>query len=131
MTLAQNTPADLEALHLPLQNYIKAHATGNGEFIRLAFAADARVTGHMAGQLIDWTVPQYAQRFSGKPADDENKRQRSFEILDRTADAAVAKVVLDYPAVRFADYMSLLKINGEWKIVSKSFHAAPKVAPTQ
>jgi hypothetical protein len=37
-----------------------------------------------------------------------------------------AKVVLDYPTVSFADHMSLLKINGQWKIVSKSFHAVTK-----
>jgi hypothetical protein len=40
----------------------------------------------------------------------------------------VGKVVLDYPTVKFADYMSLLKINGEWKIVNKAFHAEMKPA---
>jgi hypothetical protein len=37
--------------------------------------------------------------------------------------------VLDYPTVKFVDYMTLLKINGEWKIVNKSFYAEPKAAP--
>ena len=36
-------------------------------------------------------------------------------MVDVTGDAAVAKVVLDYPSARFTDYMSLLKIGGEWR----------------
>ncbi len=33
----------------------------------------------------------------------------------------MAKLVLDYPEVKFTDYMSLLKVDGEWKIVNKIF----------
>jgi Putative lumazine-binding len=131
--MAQTTTIALESLHLPLQHYVKAHETGNGDFIRLAFSADAKVMGHLpnatGGQLISWTMQEYAQRFAGKPADDEAQRTRRFDVLEATADAAVAKVVLDYPSVRFVDYMSLLRINGEWKIVSKAFHAQPKNLP--
>lgn len=43
-----------------------------------------------------------------------------------TGNAAVAKVILDYPKARFTDYFTLLKIGGEWKIVNKSFHVEPK-----
>jgi Putative lumazine-binding len=132
-TMAQTPAASDEALHVPLRQYVKAHETGNGDFIRMAFSADAKVIGHMpnaAGeQLISWSVQDYAQRFAGKPADDEARRTRRFEVLEATADAAVAKVVLDYPSVRFVDFMSLLKINSEWKIVCKVFHAQLKPAP--
>jgi len=33
---------------------------------------------------------------------------------------------LDYPAVKFTDYMTLLKIDGEWKIINKTFYADAK-----
>ena len=51
------------------------------------------------------------------------------QSIDVTGNAAVVKVVLDYPQTRFTDYMSMLKINGEWKIVNKTFYAQPKTAP--
>ncbi|MCA1574548.1 MAG: nuclear transport factor 2 family protein [Acidobacteria bacterium] len=35
-------------------------------------------------------------------------------------------MVLDYPQVKFTDYMSLLKIDGQWWIVNKTFHSEPK-----
>jgi hypothetical protein len=125
-TLAQPPNPDLHAVQAPLRSYIQAHETGNGAHIRAAFTADARITGHLGGKLINWGVDEYAARFSGQAAADEAQRRRSFEVLDLVGDAAVAKVVLDYPTVSFADHMSLLKINGQWKIVSKSFHAAMK-----
>jgi len=37
-----------------------------------------------------------------------------------------AKIVLDYPAVKFTDYMTLLKIDDEWKIINKTFYDEPK-----
>ena len=63
---------------------------------------------------------------SGKPAADESKRKRAIEAIDVVGNAAVARIILDYPTVKFIDYMTLLKINGEWKIVNKSFYAEPK-----
>jgi Putative lumazine-binding len=112
----------------PLQDYIRAQETGNSDFVRRAFDKDAKVTGYMGGKMIAWSVDEYAARFSGKPAVDEAQRKRSIEILDLTADAAVGKVVLDYPTVKFTDYMSLLKIDGVWKIANKSFNAEMKPA---
>jgi hypothetical protein len=66
--------------------------------------------------------------FTGKPAADEEQRKtgRKIESIDVTGNAAVARIILDYPTVKFVDYMTLLKINGEWKIVNKSFYAEPK-----
>jgi hypothetical protein len=68
----------------------------------------------------------YISGFSGKPAPDEANRKRSIEAIDVSGNAAVAKIILDYPTTRFVDYMSLLKINGDWKIVTKIFYAEPK-----
>jgi hypothetical protein len=129
MSHANQVISEIDAVKAPLKSYIRAHETGNADFIRRAFAKDAKVMGYMGGKFIFWGIEEYAGRFSGKPAEDEAQRKRSFEMLDVTEDAAVAKVVLDYPSVKFTDYMSLLKIDGEWKIVGKSFHAGMKTAP--
>lgn len=126
LAFAQGTEV---AAMVPLQNYIRAHETGNADFIRKAFTSDAKIIGYMGGNLISWNVEQYAGRFNGKSASDESQRKRTFEIIDFTVDAAVGKVVLDYPSIKFVDYMTLLKIDGEWKIVNKSFHAQAKALP--
>jgi hypothetical protein len=36
------------------------------------------------------------------------------------------KITLAYPSATLTDYMALLKVDGEWKIVNKIFHADRK-----
>jgi hypothetical protein len=80
------------------------------------------------GTLIRMTDDDYIGRASGAPAADEAARRRWIEAIDVTGDTAVAKIVLDYPAVRFTDYMQLMRIDGRWLIVNKMFLAEPKAA---
>jgi hypothetical protein len=122
----KTTEEDKKAVAVPLENYIKAHATGNAEFIRKAFHPEAKVMFFADGKFNQWSAEEFVTRFKGTPAADEAKRKRSFEILDVSGNAAIAKVSLDYPTVKFTDYMTLLKIDGEWKIINKTFYAETK-----
>jgi hypothetical protein len=124
---AQTASPEDAAARVPLENYIQAHATGNGDFIRKAFFKDARIMAFRDGKLLNLSTEEFAARFDGKPAADEAQRKRRIESVDLTGNAGVARIVLDYPTVVLTDYMSLLKIDGEWKIVNKVFHAQPKV----
>ncbi len=122
---------DKEAVKVPLENYIKAHATGDPEFARKAFHTEGNMIWIRDGKFAMDNLDAFIKRaFTGKPAADEEKRKdhRRIEAVDITGNAAVARIVLDYPSVKFVDYMTLLKINGEWKIVNKSFYAEPKKA---
>ena len=114
------------AVRVPLENYIKGHATGDGEYMKKAFHTEGNLVFIRDGKFTTRSFADYIAGFTGKPAADEAQRKRSIESIDISGNAAVGKIVLDYPATRFVDYMSLLKINGEWKIVNKSFYAEPK-----
>jgi hypothetical protein len=115
-----------EAVKGPLNNYLKAHATGDQEAARKAFHTDGNLIWIKDGKYTTRSFAEFVSGFNGKAAADEDKRKRSIESIDVAGNAASAKIVLDYPAVRFVDYMTLLKIDGEWKIVSKVFYAEPK-----
>ena len=115
-----------KAVGVPLENYFKAQATGNGDLIRQAFHTEGKIIFISEGKFTQWSVEEFAGRFNGKSAADEEKRKRSFDILDIAGNAAIAKVTLDYPTVKFTDYMTLLKIDGEWKIINKTFTSEPK-----
>lgn len=112
-----------------IEYYLQGHATGNGENHRKAFHPEAKLFWIREGKFSQRTSEEYIAGSPGKPAADERERKRSIEMIDITGNAAVAKVVLDYPQMRFTDYMSLLKIDGEWKIVNKTFVAEPKPKP--
>lgn len=119
------------AVRVPLENYLKGHATGDGEFFRKAFHTEGNLIWIRDGKYTTRSFAEYIAGASGKPAADEAKRKRWIESVDIAGNAAVAKIILDYPTVMFVDYMSLLKINGEWKIINKSFYAEPKPAPVE
>jgi Putative lumazine-binding len=119
------TPADAAA-RVPLELYLKGHATGNGDYWRQAFHENARIEGIRDGKLFSRTREEFAAAAPGKPADDEAQRKRRIVSVDVTDDAAFAKIELDYPKVRFTDYFTLLKVDGEWKIMSKVYHGQPK-----
>ena len=121
--------AEAAAARVPLENYIQGHATGNGDFMRKAFHTDARVMAFRDGKLTNLTAEEFASRFNGKPAADEAQRKRTIESIEIVGNAGVGKIVLDYPTVKFTDYMSLLKIGDEWKIVNKVFYAEQKAKP--
>ncbi len=125
---AEGVPPNAEeaAVRVPIDLYFKAQATGNGDYIRQAFHADAKVFSIYEGKPSILTRDEFAARFKGQPAPDEARRKRTVERLDITGNAATAKLVLEYPTMKFTDYLSLLKIDGEWKIVSKTFQAEPK-----
>lgn len=109
-----------------LEHYLRGHATGDPENFKKAFHPEAKLFWIRDGQFAQRTSAEYIAGASGKPPADEAQRQRRIESIDISGNAAVAKIVLDYPAVRFTDYMSLLKVGDEWKIVNKTFHAEPK-----
>lgn len=120
---AQAQP-EIEAVMVPLNAYLEGHATGSGDAMRRAFHPEAKLFWIAGDTLSILTSEQYIARMSGSPAPDEADRRRHIASIDITGDVAVAKIELDYPTVFFTDYMTLVRIGGEWKIINKSFHRA-------
>lgn len=113
---------DEAAVRATLEHYLAGHATGDGAHMRVAFHPEAKLFWVQDGALRQRPSDDYIAGFTGRPAADESRRRRWIESVDVAGTAASGKIVLDYPNGRFVDYMSLLKIDGEWKIVNKIFH---------
>jgi len=123
--------SEKDAVRIPLENYLKAHATGNAEYHKKAFYTEGQLIFIRDGKYTTRSFADYIAGSPGKPAADEDKRKRWIESIDVVGNAATAKIILDYPNARLTDYMSLLKINGEWKIVNKIFTSEPKTPPAE
>ena len=109
-----------------VNHYLAGHATGSPDEFRAAFHPKTMLYWNRDGSFAERTVADYIAGAPGKPAADEAQRRRTIESLDVTGNAAMAKVVLDYPSVKFTDYLSLVKADGEWKIVNKIFNVERK-----
>ena len=128
--LAQPAVSQEEAAaRVPLENYLQGHATGDAEYFKKAFHPEARLFWYRDGKLMTRTSAEYIAGASGKPAPDEAQRKRWIESIKITGNAGIGVIVLDYPTTKFVDYMSLLKVDGEWKIINKTFYAEPKPKP--
>jgi hypothetical protein len=106
-----------------LEAYLQGHATGQADAFRRAFHPDTRMLFNRDGKFTKVEIVDYIARAPGKPAEDEAQRKRSIDLIDITGDAAIARLTLDYPDAKLTDYMTLLKIDGEWRIVAKVFTA--------
>jgi hypothetical protein len=131
LTLTVATPAPAQdpedaGIRAALNHYLDGHATGDGAHHRIAFHPVASLYWVNGDTLATRTSAAYAAGAPGRPAADEAQRRRRIVSIDRAGNAAIAKIELDYPGVRFIDYMSLLKVGGEWKIVNKIFHRETK-----
>ncbi|MBK8793118.1 MAG: nuclear transport factor 2 family protein [Holophaga sp.] len=114
------------AVEKPIQAYFRYHQTGDPKGLSEAFHPEALLQWSEGGQRktlaqVDWIKRAEAQaaKTASKARPEVRCQIASVEI---TGNAAVAKLILDYPTFRFIDYLHLLKLDGEWKIVDKIYH---------
>jgi hypothetical protein len=115
-----------EQIREAIEYYFKAHSTGNGEYLREAFHPVANLYFVRDNELAQFSLEEYIALFDGSPEDDEDQRIRNIDKIDISGNAAIATITLDYPNAMYTDYMSMLKIDGQWKIVNKTFYLSPR-----
>ena len=114
LSLAQS--ADEKAARACLEDYM----SGDGIRMEKAFHPSASMKYIDAkGEFKDVPIAEFIARVKANTT----KTERKIEIvsLDLMGDAANGKIKIEMEKVILYDYMNMLKINGEWKIVSKIF----------
>jgi hypothetical protein len=112
---------DIAGIQQAVQHYLDGHASGDPAVMTRAFHESARLQFVREGQYSTRTLEAYLGGMGGSPAEDEANRRRRVVSVDYAGDAGIAKLELDYPGALITDYMQLLKIDEEWKIVNKIF----------
>lgn len=116
------------AVDQTMQTMMQAFRAGRADIGLQVARKDAVVLGYSSRQqkVVTQTGDEWLQGFPGHPAEDEAQRHRQYTILDISDLGAVVKVTLDYPQWQGVDYLALNKIDGQWKIVSKSWSGVRK-----
>jgi hypothetical protein len=116
-TAATRVDDEEDAIRETIQHYFDA-----GMEVRKAFWPDARMLYMRDGELQVVPIQDYIARAEERadrpPPPDVSKKILS---IDRFGDAAVAKLEIKGSDWMLNDYMSLLRIDGEWLIVNKIF----------
>lgn len=121
MNLSATAVSDRTAIEQVLQKYVGGGIAGRADDMRSAFHEGATIFGYLGPDFIgspiqglfDW-VDQ------NPPAAGLQCKIASIDIGETVASARLE--LDDWGGHRFTDMFTLLKVDGEWKIISKVFH---------
>jgi CubicO group peptidase (beta-lactamase class C family) len=118
-TNAINTKSDIDQIREILMDYIEGTANGQPERLKKAFHPDFNLYFVRQDSFRIWSGKEYIANIK---SGEKNSRKGKIISIDIEKDAAMAKVEIEIPNWRiFTDYFLILKYQGAWKIVHKSF----------
>ncbi len=111
---------DKEMVTQTLNYYLDGGTNNDFETLKKAFHENATMKYIGADGYTEVNAINF---FKGimKPGPKQNRETR-ITHLDIMGNAAHARLEIIYKDFAFIDYMNLLKVDGEWKIVSKIFY---------
>lgn len=121
-----NTVQDYEDVLAAMEGYVNGLKTGNVAELKKTFHQDAIMYGHLGNDLSQGSIDNlytYVEKFGAAP-----NIKTNLTVLHKTPTTAVVRIEMEHDAADedFTDYHSLIKINGEWKVVAKLFHLYDK-----
>ena len=120
----QGETSDRQAINATIQDYFEGMYYGDTGRLRKAFHPDAFLFGHFKGAFMQLSLDQWLKIVEGRkiPAEVGEPFDMKIVSVDVTGQVGFVKVVDLYQGLRFTDYLSLARIDGQWKIVNKTFH---------
>ncbi len=121
MSNATATKTEHDAIAKAVQHYIDGAKSGRGEDMKPAFHKDATIFGYVGADLFAGPIQQlFAWNDENGPATGLQARIASIDV---NGTIATVRLELDnWTGYRYTDLFTLLKVDGEWKIMNKVFH---------
>jgi len=117
--VSPDTPGEQQAIEQAVSYYLEGGKQGKVELLKKAFHERAEIECLQDGELISWDLPTFLGFFD--PAQPSDHVHRILAV-DYAGNAAAVKAEWDFGTWKYVDYLSLLKVGGEWKIVHKIFY---------
>ncbi len=104
-----------------VQHYIDGAKSGKGDEMKPAFHEDATIFGYAGADLFAGPIQRLFDWVDENgPATKLQARIASIDLIDTVA---TVRLELDnWNGSRYTDLFTLLKVDGEWKIMNKVFH---------
>ncbi len=121
MTNSPTNGSEHDAINKVVQMYLDGAKSGKGDDMKPAFHKDATVFGYVGPDLFAGPIQQlFAWNDENGPATELQSRIASIDLVDTVA---TVRLELDnWTGHRFTDLFTLLKVDGQWKIMNKVFH---------
>ncbi len=121
MSTATLNVSEYDVIADVVQYYIDGAKSGKGEDMKPAFHEDATVFGYVGDDLFAGPIQKlFAWNDDNGAATELRVRIASIDVVGTVA---TVRLELDnWTGYRFTDMFTLLKVDGEWKIMNKVFH---------
>jgi hypothetical protein len=112
-----------EAIATVLRLYIEGAANGDAAKLKDAFHEHARTYGSLNGTSYDISVDEMVALEQRAPRNSDGRYTAHIMSIAQAGDVASATVEEDgcWGTASFTSFLSLVKIDSSWKIVSKVF----------
>lgn len=109
-----------------LLTYLDGLYEGDTEKLGSVFHPVCHLFSNSGGEFLDWSRDKWFNVVNERPSPKSQGLSRhdriiSIDMSDGTT--AIAKLNCAVPPRYFTDYLTLLKLDGRWQIVSKSFRS--------
>lgn len=115
----------VQDIHDLAQKYFDALYRGDVELFRSIFHPQAQLFCTAHGDDVFMNVDKYLAVVAGRPSPSSRGDRREEEILSisvASPTTALLRVRELFIPKRFTDDLALLLVDGQWKIISKSWH---------
>ena len=121
MNNGESNVSEYDLITTVVQRYIDGAKSGRGDDMKPAFHRDATVFGYIGADLFAGPIQGlFAWNDENGPAAELKARIASIDIIGTIA---TVRLELDnWTGHRFTDLFTLLRVDGEWKIMNKVFH---------
>jgi len=124
MSNAPTNVSENDVIAKVVQRYIDGARSGRGDDMKSAFHKDATIFGYVGADLLAGPIQKlFDWNDQNGPATGLQARIADIDLIDTVA---TVRLELDnWTGNRFTDLFTLLKVDGEWKIMNKVFHLHP------
>ncbi len=119
------TDASIAEITGLLQDYFDGLYDGDLDTFARVFHPNAHLYASDGETLTDWPRSEYFDIIRARPSAREQglaRHDRILSIHKAGPNTALATVNCAIPPRYFTDYLTLLRSDGEWRIISKTFH---------
>jgi 4-oxalocrotonate tautomerase len=116
--------SDLSAVEAVLHHYLDGLYVGDTERLAAIFLPQSHLYASIKGTLSILPLADWLERIRNRQSARDAGHVSTNRIIsiDINGTSALAKVTCSHPPSRFTDYVNLVKVGDDWKIIAKVYN---------
>ena len=120
--LAQSELEEKKSIESTIQLYFDGMMDRNLSKLQEAFHPEARLIGYRGENFTVTSFADWSNATSKGDTKDRTKFKNVLLDVEVKGNTALAKTELFWPGIYYYDFLTLVKIDGQWKIVHKTWY---------